>query len=140
MKSKAKILWPVHESLVLGTYASSEAQDLKQQGDKSTRRQIRGWYVKDCTLFMLNNCTCFFSHAVVLPKTNSVLKVFEGYHQNECQTVLIQIRPDFLSDLIWVQTVCKGINRRQKSSLSGPIYCKPRTCKKRTENIPSYRT
>ena len=26
----------------------------------------------------------------------------------ECQTVCIQIRPDTLSGLIWVQTVCKG--------------------------------
>ena len=27
---------------------------------------------------------------------------------SECQIVLIQIRPDVLSGLIWVQTVCKG--------------------------------
>ena len=27
---------------------------------------------------------------------------------SECQTVCIQIRPDILSGLIWVQTVCKG--------------------------------
>ena len=26
----------------------------------------------------------------------------------ECQTVWIQIRTDFMSALIWVQTVCKG--------------------------------
>ena len=26
----------------------------------------------------------------------------------ECQTVWIQISPDILSGLIWVQTVCKG--------------------------------
>ena len=26
----------------------------------------------------------------------------------ECQTVWIQIRPDILSGLVWVQTVCKG--------------------------------
>ena len=27
---------------------------------------------------------------------------------SECQTLWIQIRPDLLSGLIWVQTVCKG--------------------------------
>ena len=27
---------------------------------------------------------------------------------SQCQTVRIQIRPDILSGLIWVQTVCKG--------------------------------
>ena len=26
----------------------------------------------------------------------------------ECQTVWFEIRPDILSGLIWVQTVCKG--------------------------------
>ena len=35
-----------------------------------------------------------------------------------CQTVWIQIRPDVLSGLIWVQTVCKGIGRRLKSLLA----------------------
>ena len=32
-----------------------------------------------------------------------------------CQTVWIQIRPDILLDLIWVQTVCKDISRQQNS-------------------------
>ena len=27
---------------------------------------------------------------------------------SECQTVWIQIRPDIMSGLIWVQTICKG--------------------------------
>ena len=27
---------------------------------------------------------------------------------SECQKVWIQIRPDMLSGLIWVQTICKG--------------------------------
>ena len=37
-----------------------------------------------------------------------------------CQTVWIQIRPDILLGLIWVQTVCKGyISSQQKSSLVG---------------------
>ena len=33
-------------------------------------------------------------------------KFFQEYHL--CQTVWNQIRPDILSGLIWVQTVCKG--------------------------------
>ena len=36
------------------------------------------------------------------------LKILSGI-LSECQTVWIQIRPDILSGLIWVQTVCKGI-------------------------------
>ena len=36
-----------------------------------------------------------------------------------CQTVWIQIRPDVLSGLIWVQTVCKGYRSPQKLSLAG---------------------
>ena len=31
-----------------------------------------------------------------------------------CQTVCIQIRPDILSGLIWVQTVCKGYQQTTK--------------------------
>ena len=36
-----------------------------------------------------------------------------------CQTVWIQIRPDILSGLIWVQTVCKGYQQTKKSPLAG---------------------
>ena len=53
MKAQVKILGPVHESLLQVTYASSEGSGerarscnigyLKQQGDKSSRRQLRGW-------------------------------------------------------------------------------------------------
>ena len=31
---------------------------------------------------------------------------------SECQTDWIQIRPDILSGLIWVQSVCKGYEQR----------------------------
>ena len=31
-----------------------------------------------------------------------------------CQTVWVQIRPDILSSLIWVQTVCKGYQQMTK--------------------------
>ena len=37
------------------------------------------------------------------------LLFFENFSQkSQCQTFWIQIRPKVLSDLIWVQTVCKG--------------------------------
>ena len=35
---------------------------------------------------------------------------------SECQTVWVQIRPDILSGLVWVQTVCKGY---QQTTLVG---------------------
>ena len=53
MKAQAKRLGTVYESLVQVTYASSEGPGerahsciigyLKQQGDKSNRRQLRDW-------------------------------------------------------------------------------------------------
>ena len=42
----------------------------------------------------------FFQNEL-FPKILSVI-------QSVCQTVWIQISPDILSGLIWVQTVCKG--------------------------------
>ena len=36
----------------------------------------------------------------------------------QCQTLWIQIRPDILSGLIWVQTVCKAYQQMAKSPLS----------------------
>ena len=35
-----------------------------------------------------------------------------------CQTVWIQIRPDILSGLVWVQTVCKGYQQMTKVAAS----------------------
>ena len=68
-------------------------------------------------LARLINCTGLFSSAAVLPKINSFQNVFEGYHQNACQTVRIQIRPYFLSGLILVQTVCKGYQQISRTHL-----------------------
>ena len=45
------------------------------------------------------------------------LKILSGI-PSECQTVWIQIRPDILSGLIWVQTVCKGY---QQTTLVGKV-------------------
>ena len=38
---------------------------------------------------------------------------------SDCQTDWIQIRPDVLSGLIWVQTVCKGY---QQATLGGKEF------------------
>ena len=60
------------------------------------------------SLCLLGNFACFF---VVCSFFQSQLfgKILSGIPL-ECQTVWIQIRPDILSGLIWVQTVCKGNN------------------------------
>ena len=36
------------------------------------------------------------------------INFFEKFFQNECQADWIQNRPDILSNLVWVQAVCKG--------------------------------
>ena len=45
-------------------------------------------------------------------------QLFEERKPSECQTVWIQIRPEVLSGLIWIQIVCKGY---QQTTLVG-IY------------------
>ena len=40
-----------------------------------------------------------------------------------CQTVWIQIRPDILSGLIWVQTVCKVISRNSGQKVKYKTTC-----------------
>ena len=50
-------------------------------------------------------------HAVLLSADFFKINFFEKFFQElrlECQTDWIQIRPDVLLGLIWVQTVCKG--------------------------------
>ena len=49
--------------------------------------------------------------------------IFQNYHfrkvlsdiPSECQTVWVQIRPDKMLDLIWVQIVCKGDQQMRNS-------------------------
>ena len=66
------------------------------------------------------NIEVTLKYALVAPLVNSLLigkffilfcqlfqKIISG-KPSECQTVWIQIRPDILFGLIWVQTVCKG--------------------------------
>ena len=50
----------------------------------------------------------FFSSVDFILKLNFFSKKNLSGIPSECQTVWIQIRPDVLSGLIWIQTVCKG--------------------------------
>ena len=69
-----------------------------------------------CALFCAGRLTYLFAYLVIFLLffllsadffQNQLFKnPFQEYHQ--CQTVWIQIRPDILAGLIWVQTVCKG--------------------------------
>ena len=52
--------------------------------------------------FMLSFC-----HLLIFFQNQLLLKFISGI-PSECQTDLIQIRPDLLSGLIWVQTVRKS--------------------------------
>ena len=45
-------------------------------------------------------------------------KFFQKYHQSTCQTDWIQIRPDILLGLIWVQSVCKDCEQPSSELLA----------------------
>ena len=64
------------------------------------------------TLCVLGNFACSFCCLWIFKKKN-LLGIL-----SECQTVLIQIRPDVLSGLIWVQTVCKDYQQMTKVATS----------------------
>ena len=65
-------------------------------------------YLFPLTLCMLGNFTCFFVICgFFFFSINFFQKHLSGI-PSECQTVWIQIRPDILSGLICVQTICKG--------------------------------
>ena len=57
-------------------------------------------------LCLLGHFSCFFV-ACWLFQNQFFRKILSGI-ASEFRTVCIQIRPDFLSGLIWVQTICKG--------------------------------
>ena len=61
-------------------------------------------------------------------------KFFQEYHQ--CQTVWIQIRPNILLGLIWVQTVCQG---HQQMALVGKKF-KDAWLKSQAPRPPKYVT
>ena len=60
-----------------------------------------------------NNLNAFLSSADFF-QNHLFGKFFQEYDQ--CQTVLILVRPDKMSGLIWVQTVCKSY---QQTALVG---------------------
>ena len=73
--------------------------------------------VKAClTLSMLDNFACFFVVCRFKKKKKIKKKIFQEYHQY--QTVWVQIRPDVLLGLIWVQTVCKSYQQSIKVAIS----------------------
>ena len=59
---------------------------------------------------ILSSAVVFF-----LKKNQLFLKILSGIPP-ECQILWIQFRPDILSGLIWVQTVCKGYQQTRLSS------------------------
>ena len=59
------------------------------------------------TLSLLGNFSCFFVSCCFFSKSTFSKKNISGI-QSEFQTVWIQISPDVLLVLIWVQIVCKG--------------------------------
>ena len=58
----------------------------------------------------------FFSKLTSFRKSYQSFKQFGS--RSECQIVWIQIRPDILSGLIWVQIVCKGY---QQTTIVGRV-------------------
>ena len=58
------------------------------------------------TLWMLSNIVCFLLSAKLFLKSKVFQKFFQEYHLG-VRSVWIQIRPDVLSRLNWVQTVFK---------------------------------
>ena len=59
------------------------------------------------SLCLLGNFACFFLTSADFFQNQLFQKIISGI-PSECQTVWIQIRPDILLILIWVQTVCKS--------------------------------
>ena len=75
-------------------------QQTHQQQTNSIDEFVNG--IAPC---MLGNFACFLSSADFF-QNHFFRKTLSGI-PSECQTVWIQTRPDILSGLIWVQTVCK---------------------------------
>ena len=58
-------------------------------------------------LYIMDNFSCFFLSSADFIQNQHFPKILSGI-PSECQIVWNQIRPDFMSGLIWVQTVCKS--------------------------------
>ena len=79
------------------------------------------------TLCMLGNFACFFVVCDFFLKSNISIKNLSEI-PSECQTVWIQIRPDVLFGLIWVQTLCKGYQQMTKVATSRERVNKSMIC------------
>ena len=62
---------------------------------------------------------CFLSSADFFFKINFFENYFQEYHQS-VKKAWTQIRPEVLSGLIWVKTVCKGYHQMTLVSISPP--------------------
>ena len=66
---------------------------------------------------MLGNFACIFVVCGFFSFKNNILKKKKKNVSgitSECLTVWLQIKPDILLGLIWVQTVCKGYQQMTK--------------------------
>ena len=63
---------------------------------------------KILTLCPLRNFSCFLSFANFFSTSTFSKNSIRNMVSSECQTDWIQIRPDILSGLIWIQSGCKG--------------------------------
>ena len=89
------------------------------------------------TLCLLRNFACSFSSAVffVFFFSKSTLSKHSFRNTIRVSTVWIQIRPDKMSGLIWVQTVCNGYKQR---TLGGIVFFKEiRLFQRTNENLLS---
>ena len=92
-----------------------------QGPDQTVRACPEGTFslgVAHLTFCMLGNFAYFFVVCGLFLLNEIFQKNLPGI-PSECQTVWIQIRPDILSGLIWVQTVCKGYQQTTKVATSG---------------------
>ena len=82
---------------------------LKNQSDLGLSSLPPGYF---CMLFFLSSADFF---------QNQLFQKILSVIPSECQTDWIQIRPDILSGLIWLQTVCKSYQQTtlQFSSIKG---------------------
>ena len=71
---------------------------------------ISFWIYKYCFFFILSH----FYHCAIFYSGCWIFSMPYG-----CQTVWIQIRPNILLGLIWIQTVCKGYKQTTNGAPSG---------------------
>ena len=80
--------------------------------------------------FLLGNFACFLSSADFF-QNQLFRKICSGIPL-ECQAVWIQIRPDILSGLIWIQNICKGYQQttlsRQRVKRKFTIHMDGQSC------------